>query len=632
MPESLSAVVDWSIGLVPVQDWITAARRSRDLRAGSAYLSWIMATLLSRLEKETSADIAVPRPPQGIETFQEMADKRFRGFLADADYSIPNRASGSITGMPFDKARAFFGTLQSTVDSCWTSLRTEARDVPGVPRKLRELLTSGDSRGPIHVVWVARERLAGEKEGLALVDRLYSAVKRTRPVQPHLGHSVGKCGQCGRNEAIGPRDWKEWREFHQGLSRDRLVVNQLRFDPGERFCAVCGVKRLAGYLPNVSFPSTSDVAVSRWKAALQLDPDLYRRLDDFDKKAREIGGISEDASDRSPLLYKRTLDRRILDAQNAMNVPEEAGGEKRSAPTPSPGLPERLEGLRGTLVGLYTAAGNKGLPSNYVAAVTFDGDNMGRQVRQDPAAAASSMRRFADGLSESIKSHGATAFYLGGDEGLLLSPIETVMNLADGIHESWTQATTGTTLSMGICIFDREQPLGQAIQTAREALHAAKRLKEKDALSVTVRTASGSEWRTTAKWGATWTRIRTAIELIQAGTLAAGWAHDVEALMKPLPRQAWVDSRDAIRVEVERITRRRTSKDPRPHAGRPAPATADAWSRLDGASWWLDDPGPDLMESLSNQLHLVSFLARESGPDTTASPAEPPEPKDEKEP
>lgn len=632
MPESLSAVVDWSIGLVPVQDWIAAARRSRDLRAGSAYLSWIMATLLSRLEKETVASIVVPRPPLGFETFKDMADKRFRGFLETADYSIPNRASGSITGLPFDSVRAFFETLQSTVDNCWASLTTEARAVSGVPKKLQGLLFAGDSRGPIHVVWVARERPAGEKEGLALVDRLYSAVKRTRPVHPHWGHPVGKCGQCGRSEAIGPRDWKEWREFHQGLSRDRLVVNQLRFDPGERFCAVCGVKRLAGYLPNVSFPSTSDVAVSRWKAALQMDPVLYRLLDDFDRKAREIDGFSEDASDRSPLLYKRTLDRLVLEAHNAVKAHEQESGGKRSASAPSPDREQKLEGLRRALAELYAASAGKGLPSNYIAALTFDGDNMGRQVRKDPGAAASSIRKFADGLSESIKSHGATAFYLGGDEGLLLSPIETVMNLADGIHESWTEATTGTTISMGICIFDRERPLGSAIQTAHEALQAAKRLKDKDALSVTVRTASGSEWRTTAKWGATWARIRTAIELIQTGTLAAGWAHDIEALLKPLPYQAWVDSRDAIRVEVERITRRRTSKDPRPQANRPATTTADAWSRLDGASWWLDDPGPDLMESLSNQLHLVSFLARESGPDTTASLAEPSAPKDEKEP
>lgn len=39
----------FTLGLIPVQDWIAQARRSRDLRAGSVFLWHVMAKLLTRL-------------------------------------------------------------------------------------------------------------------------------------------------------------------------------------------------------------------------------------------------------------------------------------------------------------------------------------------------------------------------------------------------------------------------------------------------------------------------------------------------------------------------------------------------------------------------------------------------------
>ena len=41
----------FSLGLIPVQEWIAQARRSRDLRAGSVFLWHTLARVLARLEK-----------------------------------------------------------------------------------------------------------------------------------------------------------------------------------------------------------------------------------------------------------------------------------------------------------------------------------------------------------------------------------------------------------------------------------------------------------------------------------------------------------------------------------------------------------------------------------------------------
>ena len=49
----------FSLGLIPVQEWIGQARRSRDLRAGSVLLCHVMARVLSQISK-AGAEIVLP--------------------------------------------------------------------------------------------------------------------------------------------------------------------------------------------------------------------------------------------------------------------------------------------------------------------------------------------------------------------------------------------------------------------------------------------------------------------------------------------------------------------------------------------------------------------------------------------
>lgn len=45
----------FSLGLIPVQEWIAEARRSRDLRAGSVFLCHVMARLLTDLQARSDS-------------------------------------------------------------------------------------------------------------------------------------------------------------------------------------------------------------------------------------------------------------------------------------------------------------------------------------------------------------------------------------------------------------------------------------------------------------------------------------------------------------------------------------------------------------------------------------------------
>ena len=86
-PEFMADYV-FSLGLIPVQDWIAQARRSRDLRAGSVFLWHTLAKLLARLEGESTqlgtVEIWTPEPPpRGFDglaglSFQEALSLRHR--------------------------------------------------------------------------------------------------------------------------------------------------------------------------------------------------------------------------------------------------------------------------------------------------------------------------------------------------------------------------------------------------------------------------------------------------------------------------------------------------------------------------------------------------------------------------
>lgn len=111
-------MIVWSVGLIPVQEWIGEARRSRDLRIGSALLSWLMARALQTLTK-SGAQVFVPAA--GVD---DLAAKQPVELL-HVNYSIPNRASGRLGGPE---------SMQGAINSRWATLR-EAVGPSARPRK-----------------------------------------------------------------------------------------------------------------------------------------------------------------------------------------------------------------------------------------------------------------------------------------------------------------------------------------------------------------------------------------------------------------------------------------------------------------------------------------------------------------
>jgi CRISPR-associated protein Cmr2 len=592
----------FSLGLIPVQEWISEARRSRDLRAGSVFLSFTMAKVLSYLEN-AGAEVWLPCPPEGT-TFETLGAS-FPAAL-EATYGVPNRASGSI------EYPAALGRLQEEVVlPAWRDFTSHLEDDRhGDSGAFWGLVGSppGEIDCPVTVVWVA-EPLKPEDQGKELdedlqrkylksIDRLYAHVKRTRPLRPWSpGGPVGKCNQCGRREAAGPNgSFSKWRSTWRQVDALRWVQKGTRVDPGERLCWVCLAKRFAAYAGGQEhrFPSTGEIAAGPWR----------RQVESHDKLAPLFRAVQAAVKDGD-------LGRALYAADADL---EEKPREARAA------LRRGIESLRGGKEKLALAP----RPPNYLALLTFDGDDMGRHVQEDPKQLPGQLAAFAALASMVLKDHAAEAFYLGGDEGLAMAPAEKALPLAFALRDAFREIVgPPRTLSLGLAFFEQSRPMQGAIEAARAALRQAKDLDGKNGLGVAVETASGNRWGTTAKWGEQdgreWERTRALVELVQDGTLSSGWAYDMERFLETLEGAEWGGQlAAAVRAEAQRLLFRRLQPKDRPAQEKRA-WKHRTWNRLAGDSWWADEePDPE-------RFHLVGFLARQRAQESPTAEAEPAE-------
>lgn len=611
MPETIPTPsrTFWSLGVVPAQSWIAEARRSRDLLTGSTLLSWSMGRLLSFLENRP---LEVLLPKLAEQDFKGLSGT-FRAALEAGSTGVSNHASGWIAE-PLEQAETLFRELEGCLAEAWSEFHKEvAGDAAHRSDDLWQLTSPeiGKPPCPLQVVWALKETSGvPDKDGLHQVEALYSAVKRSRLIPSHLGGAeVRKCGQCGKRESLGGPDPARWRQFQDKLTQLKEVQEGLRFTAAEYLCTVCALRRLGGYLREESFPSTSTIAASDWVWNLKSSDDLRSALRSFQNAAQKVPGYEPKWVDRASLYYRHSVARELRAARQTSDSARAEALEAVLASQKNLASEIRRHNQKDAESPIAES------PAQYLAVVMFDGDDMGSKLREDLGSLPGQVVQFQKNLNAYFGERDdetppkGQPFYLGGDEGLILAPAGVALGLADEIRRKWQETAGSTegkaTLSMGIAFFDHERPLGAAIETAKRSLKRAKQMLKKNALAISVQTASGSEWMAVARWGESWERVSAAVELIRRGTLSSGWPHDVERFLRTLPKSAFrgdSESRSAIREEVRRLTWRRS---------KPA-SKQTVWENLHGDTWWSEQPADEELSTLADHFHLVAFLARQS--------------------
>lgn len=649
----------FSIG--PVQDFISAARTTRDLWAGSyllSYLTW------------SAVEIAIARCGEDAVRFPHLGgqplDRLRRGESPSPEEkvlpSLPNKAF--IVAPPGLSPVTLAAEMETAVRSKWKEMADGVR---------KHLTRSGGTdgmagwdaqiEGLLEIYWavgVGSSEEAAYKEASALLD----ARKAVRSFRAWEGDEREKDTLDGLREQMGPRyegpldrnKAKEfWAELRNAVERRRNeetgrgFVARLR--PNERLSAVNLVKRFAwdAYFQSeasglnldakftAEYPSTASVATKCWrKRAADKGAASGEVFGRWRASAmaflKHIGELSR--SERSRLDSRRSGEEWLLELDGSWLFPESY------EPGPNDAWRDDAEANRlakeaRSALGRWlreAVSGGEGLesPPKYYAVLAMDGDEMGKRLSGEKGgvggAGGSRLATISKALGDfSLKrarpiveeEHDGKLVYAGGDDVLALLPVEQALPCAEALRREFQNAWRTTcggdaaTISAGIALAHHQDPLQRAIQEAQKVLKLeAKEAAGRDAFAFAALKRSGERLVAAAKWGgeeaSTSEALREVEEAFRQGVLSPKLAHGfreaVDALLGPEGKEPG-DS--AVYKQMVKTELRRQFKRHREFGGGDEPQRDAARAALLDRLAATLEPRP-----LSRLLLTAAFLAR----------------------
>lgn len=545
------------ISVGPVQDFIVAARRTRDL--------WFGSHLLSEISKATSKAVAdgggaliFPSPEKlaDLEPSEEMdafnvaniilaelkdginpetievdarkaAQSRWRGF-AEGALKKANRIDSS-----FIRSGIWKEQVDDVIDfySAWVPL---------------------DSNYAI-----AHQRLM----------RLFSGRKAMRDFLPAKGHrGIPKSSLDGARESV--------------LTDDKAVrqksAQQLRLLEGEQLCSVGLTKRLGGEI--VAFPSVSRIALDPWLRGAMTNGKARQLLGEITDLCRGENGFSsptrkdqyKDFPFDGQVLYQSRLNR-LMD-RSRLNQTDSYEDN------PSENDLKQLDKIKikvETLKKKENGGLGMGEPDPYLAILVADGDHMGKAISaikssDDHRKFSRLLARFASDARKIVeKDCRGCLVYSGGDDVLALLPVDMCLKAARDLHDTFgellnayfVEKGASPTLSVGIAIGHFIEPLEDLLEYGRAAEKAAKGT-DRNGLAVHLHTRSGgnpvriqAQWKTEAK-DCLDKRLQTWSEMHLLDKLPDKAAYDLYQLARDY--QNWPDvSKELLVGDVKRLLKRK---------------------------------------------------------------------------
>ncbi len=510
-----------SIG--PVQGYIQQARRTQDLYAGSRLLSVLAGAALVTIKRE------LPKYDGKI---------IYPEFESDDEHSLPNRF---LFRCDSSLAKTLAGEARLAVYRRWEEISASTKrffqnkEIP-IPETIWTRQAGGGSHlAPwIEVQYVITDYKPDYREANEAINRQMAARKLFRDfiASPEPGF---KCSVTGEHEALyvqsaestGEQVVRDYWMTVRGRMPNKAILND-----GERLCALSAIKRFAHEadeeLRIERFPSTSSIAsapfrtrvLERWGSiqttvttylqalwALMGDAYLFKK----DRKANPEhfpyfqDRIQQPAHEwDTPLTYFMSMDgdffyEETLQEANLRNYVDEVNlSAQRTA----------VDALKA----LYRAADMPSGPSDYLAFLAMDGDQMGKIVtefseedyhRNLSNVLANFARENVPKIVE-IDAPGRV-IYAGGDDLLAMLPLANAFRAAEAIRIQFADllenlGLAGQHMSAGIAIVHRTHSLQHAIQSVKMAEYEAKHSLGRNAFMVQVLRRSGEEQQGGSKW------------------------------------------------------------------------------------------------------------------------------------
>jgi len=498
----------------PVQEFISAARRTRDL--------WFGSYLLSEISKAAAKAV---RTNGGKLIFPAPAND------ADLDPDSQLNVANVIVAEILESGPAT--VAQKAKEAARSRWRSFADPVFSAHQDIIRADIWNDQVNDViefYAAWLPYSPQTYQMDRAALM-RLLAARKRCRDFPPARGRAgVPKSSLDGLRESVlrDPRAWP------------RGPRRRLRLSEGEQLDVVGMVKRTwARPKETPRYPSVARVAADPWLWRVWRAPES--RLDALVKACRALG---------SGVVYEiDTSDQRGNPHYAAF--PFEGTAVFRSRYRE---FCREAELSDSDLRPLITALGNLthdyGEPSPYLGVLVADGDHIGEalsklQSPDDHRRFSQALASFAAKSREIVNAHNGVLVYSGGDDVLAFVPIDRCLECARALHDrfggalaDWSSKTGALTLSVGLAIAHFMEPLEDLRGHARTAEQHAKHPRPEDSgqhdrngLAVHLVKRGGGTLAVRANWAANPDkRLMRLVELISAEAVSGGVAYDMRKI------------------------------------------------------------------------------------------------------
>ncbi|NWF96610.1 MAG: type III-B CRISPR-associated protein Cas10/Cmr2 [Candidatus Thorarchaeota archaeon] len=496
------------ISFGPVQSYVSEARTTRDLWAGSSLLALLAESAL-RAAAGAGAEPVSPLLPSSS------PDSPLSGHA-----SVPNV-------MQLDCKSLDPQTVASVMIDRWNSLWR------GVCDEARQLLERASPQFNNY----ARSIWDRQQNGLwycVWVTGAYDNLRARKSIRqfntsPEQGW---KCSVCGSRQAIALNEGtrRDMKDFWQGIST--TLPSRVRVREEERLCAICFTKRALSELVSKgkpkelsrlqaeSFPSTVDFAAVTWLKEVVHSHDTAT----IHAAKRMLESLRACKANRVKALTI-SLGWGVL-APDLQHLLDFSSDYYYSASYATRRLQDHEDADRKTLrnsqKALQEAAKKAGIlgPSSYCAVLLMDGDNMGKILSENErhkSDISKALNDFADTTHSIVESMSGQVVYAGGDDLLAFLPLGTVLDAALELRIAYASAMSSIgfqnirpTISAGITLANTTAPLRQVVTHTHHLLDdVAKEHRDaqtktmKDAFAVQVWNRSGPGIRLVRRWDST---------------------------------------------------------------------------------------------------------------------------------
>lgn len=498
----------------PVQEFVTQARRTRDLWAGSYFLSYLAASALAEAERQ-GAEIVLPEVAANP-LFQAVRDSKVPVAPGDRVGSIPHVAE---LAAPNDRAESIAKEVISAWSAAWLRVAdVVAKEFPNLAAPSR-VIWDRQVAGVWSHLWIL-----GDPANMARRKTLRSFALSPEPGEKCTCCGVRECLHDGGSRVVVRQFWSEAAASVNG----KLKSGEILVDGTERLCAICAIKRLYPHLSRsalgwdvpTGFPSTDALASIPWRLKVLEAGKESREVREAVKRymatlvnagipkiraLKQFKGLVETAKSWPD---DRQIASDFLEYDGDWFYPDEARSAILEQPyTTDPSM------LTGALRDLHSSLRRAGIagPGTAYALLAMDGDRMGTLLRDHPrekGKISRALMSFSQQAVEIVEGPQANGYlvYAGGDDVLALLPSDTALDTADRLRIAYQQAFhrglgVQPTISAGLVYAHMHAPLQQVTLTARRALEGgAKEHAKRNAVGIAVWKRPGVVLQLACKW------------------------------------------------------------------------------------------------------------------------------------